>query len=386
MNGPVAPSSGDPPSTRKLRLLLVEDEPSQGHFLHEVLAEEYAVELATDGEQAWAAVQRRVPDLILTDVQMPALDGLGLLRRLRGDERTASVPVILLTADNRKETLFQALEAGLDDFLLKPFHPFELLARLRCQRRMIELRRAATEQIARREAEAVEQAKHRFLASLSHELRTPLMPVMFTLYLLQQKKGLPPDVYEGLETIQRNVEVETRLINDLLDVSYTVQGKLAMDKDLQDLHVCILQAVEDCRADLAAKDLHFTLSLEARRHRLLGDARRLRQVFWHLLQNAAKFTPGQGKVSLRSANDGEDIVVEVSDSGQGITAEELPRIFRPFEHGGPQPERLDAGLGLGLAVSHAIVDAHEGQLTAASAGPNQGATFRVCLNTAKHLN
>ena len=216
MNGSVAPSSGDQPSTGKLHLLLAEDERSHRDFLHELLAEEYEVELATNGEEAWTAVQQRVPDLILADVQMPALDGLGLLRRLRGDGRTASVPVVLMTSNNRKEVLLEALAAGPDDFLLKPFLPLELLARLRCQRRMIDLRQAATERIARQEAEAVERAKNHFLASLSHELRTPLTPVYFTLSLLMRKKGLPPDLYKGLETIQRNVEAETRLINDLL--------------------------------------------------------------------------------------------------------------------------------------------------------------------------
>ena len=384
MNGSVAPSSGDRPSTGKLRLLLAEDERSHRDFLHEVLAEEYEVELATNGEEAWTAVQQRVPDLILADVQMPALDGLGLLRRLRGDGRSASVPVVLMTANNRKEVLLEALAAGLDDFLLKPFLPLELLARLRCQRRMIDLRQAATERIARQEAEAVERAKNHFLASLSHELRTPLTPVYFTLSLLMRKKGLPPDLYKGLETIQRNVEAETRLINDLLDFSHLAHGELALDKAPLDLHVCLLQAVEDSRADLAAKDLRFTVNLDAGRHQLFGDATRLRQVFWHLLQNAAKFTPARGQVSLRSSNDGEDIVVEVSDSGQGIPAEDLPKIFRAFEHESSQPGRLDAGLGLRLTVSRALVAAHEGQLTAASAGTNQGATFRVCLNTAKH--
>ena len=370
----------------KLRLLLAEDEPSHGNFLHEVLAEEYAVELATDGEQAWAAAQRRVPDIVLTDVQMPGLDGLGLLRRLRGEERTAGVPVILMTANNQKQLLLEALEAGLDDFLLKPFLPLELFARLRCQRRMIELRQTATEQIARQEAEAVERAKNHFLASLSHELRTPLTPVHFTLHLLLRKKGLPPEVYEGLEAIQRNVKAETRLINDLLDFSHAAQGTLALDKAPLDLHACILQAVEDCRADFTAKDLQLTVNLEAGRHRLFGDATRLRRVFWHLLQNAAKFTPPHGRVSLRSANDGEDIVVEVNDGGQGIPAEDLSKIFRSFERGSSQPGRLDAALGLGLAVSQAIVTAHEGQLTAASAGINQGTAFRVCLNTAKHCD
>ena len=126
------------------------------------------------------------------------------------------------------------------------------------------------------------------------------------------------------------------------------------------------------------------MDLHAGRHWLLGDAIRLRQVFWHLLQNAAKFTPPHGEVSLRSVNEGEDnILVEVADSGQGIVPEDLPRIFRPFEHGSLPPQQPDRGLGLGLAVAHAIVTAHEGALTVVTPGSNQGSTFRVSLNTAK---
>ena len=129
-----------------------------------------------------------------------------------------------MTARHQRDFLFQALEAGMDDFLLKPFHPLELLARLRCHWRMIALRRQAAEKIAREAAGEVEQAKNPFLSSLSHELRTPLTPVHFALHALRQKQGLPTDVYEGLAMIQRNVEAETRLINDLLDVSHIVHG------------------------------------------------------------------------------------------------------------------------------------------------------------------
>ena len=374
---------GDRSPHRKPRLLLVEDQPAEWVFYGDLLQTDYEVQFATNGEEAWQMVRRQLPDLILSDVLMPILDGIDLTRRLRANPGTASVPIILMTASHQKDLLFQGLEAGSDDFLIKPFHPLELISRLRCQCRIIELRRPAAEEIARLAAEEVECAKNHFLASLSHELRTPLTPVHFGLHALRQRKGLPLGVYEGLEMIHRNVETETRLINDLLDVSQIVYGKLALYETPTDLHACILQAKEECRGDFAAKEMSLTVALDAGRHRLLGDADRLRQVFWHLLQNAAKFTPPQGQIHLRSANDGEDIVVEVADSGRGITPEDLPKIFLPFEHGGSSPRQPDGGLGLGLAVAHAIVTAHEGQLTVASLGLNQGSTFRVYLNTAK---
>ena len=381
MNGPTALFDGSQPSSQKPRLLLAEDEPSSQVFLHELLAAEYEVEVASNGEEAWAAVERRAPELILSDVQMPLLDGLGLLRRLRADARTAGVSFIMMTANNQRELLFAGLEAGMDDFLLKPFHPLELLARLRCHRRMVNLRREATEQLARKEAEAVAQAKHRFFASLSHELRTPLTPVQFASHLIGQTEGLPASVYEGAETIRRNVEAEACLIDNLLDVSQITDGRLQVSFAPIDLHECLGEAIRECRQDFAPKGLRLTVELAAQRREVMGDADRLREVFCHLLQNAGKFTPGQGLVTVHSANVGDEVVVEVQDTGIGLTAEHLPGIFEPFGQGMAEQRQPDSGLGVSLAISHAIVTAHEGRLTAQSSGPGQGAMFRVCLRT-----
>ena len=381
MNGKVALFAGHEPSLQKPRLLLAEDESTYSAFLYELLGAEYEVEVTSNGEEAWTSTQRRLPDLILSDIRMPRLDGLGLLRRLRADTRTASVPFILMTSDNQRELLFQGLEAGLDEFMVKPFHPLELLARLRCQRRMVDLRRKVTEDIAAKEAAAVAQARYRFLACLSHELRTPLTPVQFALLFIQRMPGLPASVYECAETIRRNVELEARLVDDLLNVSQIVDGRLEVSLAPVDLHDCLGQAIHDCREDYLPKGLLLTVNLAASRHEVTGDANRLRQVFCHLLRNAGKFTPEHGTVDVRSADDGEDIVVEVQDSGIGIAAEYLPRLFEPFGPSALEKGQDHPGLGLGLAISHAIVAAHEGQLTARSTGLGQGATFRVCLHT-----
>ena len=383
MNGKVALFAGYEPSSQKPRLLLAEDEPSYSAFLYELLEAEYEVEITSNGEEAWAATERRLPDLILSDIRMPLLDGLGLLRRLRADTRTVSVPFILITSDNQRELLFQGLEAGLDEFMVKPFHPLELLARLRCQRRMVDLRRKVTEGIAVKEAAAVAQARYRFLACLSHELRTPLTPVQFALHFIRRTPELPASVYESAETIRRNVELEARLVDDLLDVSQIVDGRMEVSLAPVDLHDCLGQAIHDCREDYLPKGLLLTVNLAASQHEVTGDANRLRQVFCHLLRNAGKFTPEHGTVDVRSANDGKDIVVEVQDSGIGIAAECLPRLFEPFGPSALEKGQDHPGLGLGLAISHAIIAAHEGQLTARSPGLGQGATFRVCLHTQK---
>ena len=235
------------------------------------------------------------------------------------------------------------------------------------------------EQGAREEAESANRAKDRFLAVLSHELRTPLTPVQMALHLIERTRGLPASVYQGVEMIRRNVAVEVQLIGDLLDVSRIVHGKLELHRERLDLHECLRDALEVCREDFTAKDLHVTVKLDAERHRVVGEAARLQQVFWNLLRNAAKFTSAGGAITVRSSNADKEIVVEVADTGCGIPADALPKIFDPFEQGDPSRARVYGGLGLGLAISHAIVASHHGKLTVESPGHGRGATFRVTL-------
>ena len=239
----------------------------------------------------------------------------------------------------------------------------------------------ASEQAARREAEAANATKDHFLAALSHELRTPLTPIQIALYLIGRTRDLPAHVREGLEVIQRNVAVEVQLINDLLDVSRITHGKLELNRQPVDVHDCIRRALEICDADFTAKALRLTVVLDARDPHVLGEATRLQQVFWNLFKNAAKFTPEGGELTVRSHNQDGDILIAVADTGVGIEAEALARIFEPFEQGGPDRTRHYGGLGLGLAISQAVVTAHEGELTVESAGQDRGATFHVRLST-----
>lgn len=515
MHGSLALNPGESALLRKPRLLLAEDEPATTEMLCEVLGADYEVEAVADGEAAWVAARCDPPDLILSDVLMPGLDGIELTRRLRAEPATATAPIILLTASSESETLVNGLAAGADDYLTKPFGALQLLARLRSHRKLIELRRQATlrqsderyrlivesardyaifsfdaqrrvttwnagaeavtgftaadilgqpmdclftpedrergvparelaeargtgrfdnerwhvrkdgsqfwgsgivmplqedgpepgclkilrdltsaheaqeeltralaaEQAARREAEEANRAKDRFLAALSHELRTPLAPVNIALYLMDRQKNLPGTVREGIETIRRCVDTEIQLIGDLLDVSRIVHGKLELDVKPMDLHDCIRHAVEVCRQDFDAREIELTVVLDAGQARVLGDAARLQQVFWNLLKNAAKFTPAKGRVHVESGSADGQISVAVADTGLGIAAEARAKIFDPFEQGDPDRARVYGGLGLGLAISHAIVTAHGGRLEVESPGVGQGTTFRVRLAT-----
>ena len=237
-------------------------------------------------------------------------------------------------------------------------------------------------QLARDEAEAASRAKDQFLAVLSHELRTPLTPVLMATYTLQADDQLPPKVKTALEMVQRNIQLEARLIDDLLDLSRITHNKVELQLADIDIHQVVQNAVDVCLSDVERKDQKLTVELDARHHFVRGDAARLQQVFWNLLKNAAKFTPAAGTVSIQSYNFKGVVRIDVTDSGMGIEKNLLPKIFTPFEQGGGASFSAKfGGLGLGLAISKATVDAHGGRLTVQSEGKNAGAVFTVELPT-----
>ena len=255
----------------------------------------------------------------------------------------------------------------------------------------------AAEQAARSEAESANQAKDRFLAVLSHELRTPLTPILIAASSLLEPgdRSLDPGVRSVLEMVQRNVELESRLIDDLLDVSRIARGQLVLDDKTVDVHQAIRDCVEICRDETSAARLEVVLDLAARDHHVRGDHARLMQVVWNLVRNAARFAPGGGTLTIRSSNahgpgdpraagtDGSRgsrcLVVEFTDTGTGIDPAIKERIFEPFYQGDADVRRRPAGLGLGLAISRSIAEAHGGRLSLQSSGPEQGSSFQLEL-------
>ncbi len=252
--------------------------------------------------------------------------------------------------------------------------------RLRSQQEELRAALAAAE-LTREEAETANRAKDKFLAVLSHELRTPLTPVLMAVSHMERDKNLPDHVQKALQMIERNIKLEARLIEDLLDLTRITRNTMELNLERIDLHVAVRQALEVCEADVLAKKLELDLELSAANSSVMGDQARLQQAFWNIIKNAVKFTPESGSIHIRSSNHGPHIRVEITDSGLGIPPEVLPVIFNPFEQGDKRHINEFGGLGLGLAISKATIDAHGGLLKARSDGRNMGATFTVELAT-----
>lgn len=243
---------------------------------------------------------------------------------------------------------------------------------------LTEQKKHEEERVARELAEKASLAKDDFLAALSHELRTPLTPVLITTNALEQNPALPGEVRESLKLIRRNVELEARLIDDLLDLTRIARGKLELQMKQTDFHAVIHRALEICRPEFNAKAQKISLDLNAREHKGASDAVRVQQAVWNLIRNAAKFTPESGTITVRSANPVRgEFSVAVQDTGIGFDSGSAERLFQRFEQGGRDITRRYGGLGLGLAITRSIVEAHGGRVHAASPGAGKGATFAI---------
>lgn len=233
-----------------------------------------------------------------------------------------------------------------------------------------------------KEAREANAAKDRFLAMLSHELRTPLTPVVMMLNALQSNREIPAEVQNDLAMIRRNIELETRLIDDLLDITRVANSKLALDLRPVRVHELLLHVCQICQGDADSGGIELLCTLAADFDTVLADAARLHQVFWNLVKNAVKFTPRGGRVAINTVNGSaasRELLVSVTDTGTGIAADVLPRIFNAFEQGEQTVTRTFGGLGLGLAISKAIVELHRGRIWAQSDGANRGSAFHVAM-------
>jgi len=432
-----APAAAAPPSAppAAVSILLVDDEARNLDVLETTLdSSEYRLVRALTAEQALLLLLEQEFAAIVLDIQMPGLSGLELAHLIKQRRRTQHIPIIFLTAYYQEDKdVLEGYETGAVDYLTKPINPqilkskvavFVELSRktqalaasngaleqeiaqrekaeeaLRLANSDLEARVAArtaeltrvNEDLRQREAalsaseaqaRAASRAKNDFLARLSHELRTPLNPILLLTSAAAEDAGLPPEVRADFEIIAKNVTLEARLIDDLLDVTRIERGKLTLELRLLDPHDIVRDVLAMVRGELEQKRLILHFRPEAPRSTLWGDEVRLKQVLWNVLKNAIKFTPEDGEVAVTTglSPDQTRWTVEVRDNGIGLTAEEMARIFEAFSQGDHAERRGShpfSGLGLGLAISRRLVELHGGSIGAASDGRGRGAAFRV---------
>jgi signal transduction histidine kinase/ActR/RegA family two-component response regulator len=286
---------------------------------------------------------------------------------------------MLLSARAGEEASAEGLRAGADDYVIKPFAARELLARV--ESRLAHARLNAAEHRARAAAEEANRARDVFFTMLSHELRTPLMAVLAWTALLKGNKLDAGEALHALDLIERNARVQRRLVDDLLDISRIVTGRLRIEpRPIISLAQIISTVVDSFRPAALAKNLNIETVLESGAGAISGDPERLQQVVWNLLSNAIRYTPAGGQIQLCYERRDNQVELVVRDSGQGIAAEALPHLFERYWQGANTQRRSHGqGLGLGLAIAHRIIALHGGQITVASEGEGRGATFTVNL-------
>ena len=411
-----------------IRLLLVEDNPGDARLVHEHLADveggrSLILEDAPSLAVAVAKVQAGLhPDIVLLDLSLPDSFGLDTLARWQTEAPT--LPVIVLTGSDDEALAVAAVREGAQDYLVKGRIDGALLLQAvryaierklvqedvrlaktelerRVEERTAELRDINTrlqgeitvrtlaqqqaaellhrEQAARLMVESANRSKDEFLAILSHELRTPLNAILGWAEILQSGEVSRAEVKEGIEIIERNARSQARLVEDVLEVSRIICGKVRLNIAPLDLEAVVDAAFTSARPTASAKGLALTREIVAADRMVPGDPDRLQQVVWNLLTNAIKFTPRGGQVGVRVRLLDREAEIQVKDTGIGIKEDFLPYVFDRFRQSDASTTRSHGGLGLGLSITRHLVEMHGGTVTAESAGEGRGAVFTVLL-------
>lgn len=332
-------------------------------------------------------------DAIVTDIKMPGMDGLALLNEIR--QLRPQTPALLITGHGEHDLAIRALRGGAYDFIQKPIEREYFVAALHRAIQVRKLSQRIDEQRSALERHAVElertveerthelreanRIKDEFLATVSHELRTPLNSILGWAHLLRTGSLDLDTGGRALQTIERNTRLLAQIIDDLLDVSRIITGKLLLDVRPVDLAPLVQAALDAVRPAIDAKKIEVIVTLDPLGSAISGDPNRLQQIVWNLLSNAIKFTPSGGSVAVSVQRIDSNAVITVRDTGEGISPAFLPYVFDRFRQADSTFARMHGGLGLGLAIVRHLVEMHGGSVAAASEGRGKGATFTVSL-------
>jgi signal transduction histidine kinase len=389
-----------------VKVLLVDDDSRNLDVLESVLASSdiVLIRAQTPEDALLKLVEGQFAAMVL-DVQMPGINGLELASLIKQRKSTRDIPIIFLTAFySEDKDMLRGYEAGAVDYLTKPFNPVILKSKIAVfadlYRKNIELARLnqtleqaedamkqANNQlearVQERTAELVlaNRAKDDFLATLSHELRTPLSPALLLASESAADPSVPENLRERFNAIVKHVELEARLIDDLLDLTRVTNGKLPLESKPVNVHLAIQDALATANEDIKKKQIFVTLELVAENFTVTGDPVRMRQIFWNVIKNAVKFTPEKGRITVETFSDGGNgkFSVRVADTGIGLTQKEMESVFNAFSQGeavGRERHRF-GGLGLGLTITRRLVELQSGTIQVESAGRNQGAAFII---------
>jgi signal transduction histidine kinase len=368
----------EPVAGPRPRILLADDNLDMRDYLRRLLGQRYEVEAVADGRSALERAGEGRFDLVLSDVMMPGLDGFGLLAELRSSQDTRTLPVVLLSARAGEEARLEGLDAGADDYVVKPFGARELLARIESLLQIRRERMRTTE--ALREAD---RRKDEFLALLAHELRNPLAPIRNAAQVLKLIGSENPKEVWAREVIERQSQHLTRLVDDLLDVSRITRGKIRLTREVVTVGAILQRAVESIRPAVDAQRQELVVSLPEEPLRVEGDRVRLVQIVANLLHNAAKYTDEGGRIALSASREDGEVAIRVRDDGIGLREELVEQIFELFRQGDDSLDRAQGGLGIGLTVVRRLVELHGGRVAATSGGPGLGSEFVVHLPLAE---
>lgn len=365
LDEPLSSTAPDEDQTRP-RILVVDDDPDLLAYVATILADECELLTATNAEEALAHMAD-APDVVVTDIRLPNLDGIGLVQAVRANPRTSHIPVILATGHASEQTRAAGIEAGADDYLVKPFAAKELRARVRLQLSLASIRAEEMRKATR--------AKDDFLAMVGHELRNPLSTVSTMLQALMLRGPT-----RELDLMGRAVRQLTRLVEDLLESSRLSRGKIQLQKKAVELAQVVDRAIEHVAQTLEENRSNVLVSVPRVGCRVEADGERLARAIANVLTNSSQHTPAGRKIVVDVTRDGDRIRLRIADEGAGISAERVGQLFQAF-----QSDATSGGLGLGLSIARNVVELHGGSISVTSPGSGQGTECIIELTSTSEV-